>query len=283
MSLSSDRMALARAQKAIADLRTKDAAEAQKEVSANGRANAAAQAASKTTSLSSAQSKIREAERYQKAAADCSKKRAKIATDLARKTTELNRLQERVSKSEDMQRKQDAKQIQDLTRRLTNQKRSFQSELEGLAGRSHQVEHNISLISAEYDVFISHASEDKDEFVRDFARALKERGLTVWYDEHSLKWGDSLRREIDKGLAASRFGVVVLSKHFFAKEWPQTELDGLMSKELAGEGRILPIWHNISKDAVLKASPILGNKLAMNTAMQTVHEIADELQKLCAS
>ena len=68
-----------------------------------------------------------------------------------------------------------------------------------------------------FDVFISHASEDKDAIVRPLAIALQQHGLEVWYDEFELRIGDSLRRKIDKGLAHSRFGVVVLSQYFFAK------------------------------------------------------------------
>jgi len=63
----------------------------------------------------------------------------------------------------------------------------------------------------EYDVFISHASEDKDDVVRPLAHALQDGGLKVWYDEFELKIGDSLRRKIDSGLAKSRFGIVALS------------------------------------------------------------------------
>ncbi len=61
-----------------------------------------------------------------------------------------------------------------------------------------------------YDIFISHASEDKDDFVRPLAIALIEKGFKVWYDELSLDVGDSLRQSIDKGLKNSRFGLVWL-------------------------------------------------------------------------
>lgn len=113
-----------------------------------------------------------------------------------------------------------------------------------------------------WDVFISHASEDKDEFVRPLATALRDSGLDVWYDESSLKVGDSLRRAIDYGLANSRFGVVVLSPRFFEKEWPQQELDGLTSMETAGVKVILPVWHNIGFEEVRRHSPILAGRVA---------------------
>ncbi|WP_317235633.1 toll/interleukin-1 receptor domain-containing protein [Belliella filtrata] len=128
-----------------------------------------------------------------------------------------------------------------------------------------------------YDVFVSHASEDKDEFVRDFVKQLQENGLKVWYDEFTLRVGDSLRRSIDNGLRNSRYGIVVLSEAFFSKEWPQRELDGLFAREVNGEKVILPIWHKISKNEVMEFSPIIADMLALNTSSFTIEEIAKEI------
>lgn len=132
-------------------------------------------------------------------------------------------------------------------------------------------------IHKSYDVFISHASEDKDEVVRPLAISLQSEGLTVWYDEFELKIGDSLRRKIDKGLANSRFGIVVLSKDFIKKGWTNYELDGIITKSLTGEQVVLPIWHNITKKEVIDFSPSLADKLARNTSAYTVEEIAKEI------
>lgn len=131
----------------------------------------------------------------------------------------------------------------------------------------------------DYDVFISHASEDKDAIVRDLAAALADEGLDVWYDEFELRIGSSLRRSIDQGLANSRFGVVVLSTAFFNRDWPNYELDGLVTREMASGGQqlILPIWHNVTKDEVIRYSPSLADKLALRTADSTVSEIAAEI------
>lgn len=134
-----------------------------------------------------------------------------------------------------------------------------------------------------YDVFISHASEDKDEVVRPLVYALQSEGLTVWYDEFEMKIGDSLRRKIDKGLVNSKFGVVVLSKDFIKKGWTNYELDGIISKAVTGEQVILPIWHNITKKEVIDFSPSLSDKLARNTAAYTVEEIATEIAELINS
>jgi hypothetical protein len=88
-----------------------------------------------------------------------------------------------------------------------------------------------------YDAFISHASEDKTSLVRPLAKALGAMGFRIWYDEFELRVGDSLRQSIDRGLVNSRYGVVVLSPSFFAKNWPQYELNGLTAPELEGHNR----------------------------------------------
>lgn len=134
--------------------------------------------------------------------------------------------------------------------------------------------------SGTYDVFISHASEDKDEVVRPLATCLQNGGLRVWYDEFALKIGDSLRRKIDHGLANSRFGLVVLSPAFIGKGWTNYELDGLVTRANTGEQVLLPIWHKLSKQEVIAFSPSLADKLARNTGIHTVDEIAAEIIEL---
>lgn len=127
------------------------------------------------------------------------------------------------------------------------------------------------------DVFISHASEDKDAVVRPLANTLRDGGLDVWYDEFELRIGDSLRRKIDEGLARSRFGVVVLSRAFLGRGWANYELDGLVTRAVTGDQILLPVWHGITKQEVIDYSPSLADKLARNTATHTVEEIATEI------
>lgn len=131
----------------------------------------------------------------------------------------------------------------------------------------------------EWDVFISHASEDKDAIARPLADALRAKGLRVWYDEFSLEVGDSLRQSIDRGLAKSRFGVVILSAHFFAKHWPQTELNGLATREVDGEKVILPVWHNITFEEVRRHSPTLADRIAVD-AKQGLGNVITQLMKV---
>lgn len=135
-------------------------------------------------------------------------------------------------------------------------------------------------IIRKYDVFISHASEDKNEVVRPLALALQVKQLRVWYDEFELKIGDSLRQKIDKGLVNSRFGIVVLSKNFIRKGWTNYELDGIITKSISGQQVVLPIWHNITKQEVIDYSPSLADKVARNTAVYTIEEIAKEIAEV---
>lgn len=138
--------------------------------------------------------------------------------------------------------------------------------LEELGGEHSSSTHDRELENA-WDAFVSHASEDKDAFVRPLAEALRTQGLRVWYDEFSLTVGDSLRRSIDRGLAHSRFGIVVLSPNFFSKEWPQKELDGLVAREVDGRKVILPVWHGVDAEAIRKFSPLLADRVAVSSAV----------------
>jgi hypothetical protein len=117
-----------------------------------------------------------------------------------------------------------------------------------------------------YDVFISHASEDKDAIARPLFKALQARGVSVWFDEAELTLGDSLRRKIDDGLARCRYGIVILSPSFLEKEWPQRELDGLVARETAsGQKALLPVWHELTREMLLRHSPTLADRLAADT------------------
>lgn len=134
-----------------------------------------------------------------------------------------------------------------------------------------------------FDMFLSHASEDKDTIARPLHQALTAAGVSVWFDEAVLKLGDSLRRKIDEGLARCKYGIVVLSPSFFAKHWPQRELDGLVAKEItSGEKGILPIWHEIDQKGVAEYSPTLADRLAIPSSKginEIVRQILDVLKK----
>jgi hypothetical protein len=130
-----------------------------------------------------------------------------------------------------------------------------------------------------HDVFICHCSEDKEDFVRPLAKALRAHHLDVWYDEFALTIGDSLREAIDRGLAESRFGIVVLSPDFFRKRWTQRELNGLVAREISEERQlILPIWHHINRDEIVRYSPPLADVFAASSVLG-VDAVVDVLLK----
>ena len=131
-------------------------------------------------------------------------------------------------------------------------------------------------MAMEYDVFISHASEDKLDVALPLFSHLTNLGLRVWIDEFELTLGDSLRRKIDQGLAKSKFGVVILSPAFFEKEWPNKELDGLVAREDGTDKVILPIWHNVGAGEIVWYSPMLADKLAVSTS-RGLDYVADQI------
>ncbi len=137
-------------------------------------------------------------------------------------------------------------------------------------------------VEQKWDVFISHASEDQDEIARPLAAELKERGLRVWFAEFSLTVGDSLRQSIDWGLASSRFGIVILSKYFFEKHWPQQELNGLATREVDGKKVILPVWHNVTVDEIRDSSPMLADRLGVDTEKGLPHVVQELLRAIAA-
>ena len=132
--------------------------------------------------------------------------------------------------------------------------------------------------AAEFDVFISHATEDKG-FAGPLARGLRMAGLRVWFDDFELRLGDSLNERINYGLSRSRYGVVVISPTFFEKHWTRLEMNGFVARQTAGEQVILPIWHRITKDEVIKQAPPLADIVSLNSSTQSMDVIVNAIVK----
>ena len=265
--------------KEIANLQKTDAQEIRKEAGIQSKMNRANEAATRARNTSTFHNKLKEAERFSKDLAVVKKKRAEIFGKIADKSKQLTIYEERQAREDEKKRKK----IADEQRRFIREQEEHERNV------TNEIRRRVSLtllsdpdthVQESYDFFISHANEDKDSFVRGLAEALQDKGARVWYDEFTLRVGDSLRRQIDKGLKNSRFGIVVLSKHFFMKEWAQKELDGLSSLEASGDTRILPIWHEISKGEIVRHSPMLSDKVALNSSLNSTEEIADKLLEL---
>lgn len=270
-------------EKDIADLQKKIADENKKENDRVKQIDTVNRSINKNTTLSTLQSKQRQIQGYQNDIYNFKKKIADYQKQIASKSVELGRKKQDLRKAEENEQKKIQKEQLDFQKKLQQDIQIQKRQLEFLVNQNYSSK--IEIIESidnnkEFDFFISHASEDKDEIVRDLADALKENGFEVWYDEFELKIGDSLRKKIDNGLSKSRFGIVIISPSFVKKNWTEYELNGMVAREMNGHKVILPIWHKISKDEVLKFSPTLADKMALNTSIHTIQDIINSLKEL---
>lgn len=291
MSISTITSTIARLQKDLSDIASKVSQEIKKEVALYSRINQIQRSITKSTSASSLSSKLSEVERKQKEIAAISAAKAALAKKEAEKSSALLKARQELVKEEEKERKRIAaarerelKKEIELEKQRQRDQLSFQRELNSELSATSVLSRRLETIAppnqeveVEYDLFISHASEDKEELVRPLAVALEGLGVKVWYDEFTLKVGDSLRRSIDGGLSNSRFGTVILSSSFFSKNWTQYELDGMTAKEMDGRKMILPIWHKVTKNEVMKFSPTLADKVALNSSIHSIEEIAQQI------
>lgn len=248
-------------------LQSKVAQESKKEAEARKRSSQEQARAAKASSVSSMASAKRQAERHEKDANDAVQRRARIELEIARKTEELYRRQTAVDKARtDVLRK--------LDRQTQSENQRRQSEL--LAGMASMASNASAEPERAYDFFISHSSVDKAAVVKPLYDEITALGCSVWLDEAEIKVGASIRVEIDRGLRNSRFGIVVLSRAFLGgSTWTQRELDGLfLTEETKKESRILPLWHDVTKEEVAEYSPMLAARAALKTADYTIREIA---------
>jgi len=278
MSINSLTSNIDRLERDIANLERQKSTESDKEVRVNKNIDSLTDQANRTTSPSTIKNKLNQIRTKQTELGRIEKKKAEISKKIADKNKQLRKYQIDLNKEQEKERKKiEREQIEfqrNLTKEIEKQKR--------LASETIRIQKTeiIKATNKEYDVFISHSSADKEDFVRPLAIELQNLGLKVWYDEFELKIGDSLRRSIDQGLINSKYGLVVLSASFFKRNWTQYELDGFVNKEMNGYKVILPIWHKVSKDEVQNFSPSLADKVALNSSIYSIKEIAEEINEL---
>lgn len=289
MSVSTLSNTITRLQKEVADIHHKISLETKKEADCSSRIGQIERSITKNTSISTLKSKSAEIQRKQSEIAKIQIKKAALIKTLSTKEGQLLKNKQDLLKEEERERKKLADFTKKQQKEQLNYQRQLQSEIKQTATLATSAQEQINLqdspvrTQTQYDLFISHASEDKEEFVRPLAETLENIGVKVWYDEFTLKVGDSLRQSIDQGLVNSRFGTVILSSAFCSKNWTQYELDSMVAREMHGHKMILPIWHKIKKDEVMKFSPSLADKVALNTSMQSIEEIAGQLAEVILS
>lgn len=263
--------------KDIADLEKKKAAADRKATNEKSKANGISW--SKNASDSTIKSKMRQIDSHNKAALRAQDESADLQKKIADKRKKRNDAYTRLQKEQKTEQKKQDKAVK-------NMRQMYEERIVELEKRSmpivQSVDHSDGQPEPEYDVFISHAWEDKKDFVDELADELQKAGFKVWYDTDRIKWGDSMRQKIDEGLSHSKFGIVVLSPSYIApgKYWTKAELDALFSLESVNGKMLLPIWHNLTKQDVMNFSPIIASRKAMTTATMTAKDIAGELALL---
>ena len=265
--------------KEIADLEKKKAAKDKDIASLQSKIVSTQKSINKNTSQVSLNSKRRQIASCESDIAKKSKDSADFGKKIAEKKKKRSDTYLKLQKEQQNEQKKQDRASQRLQASYKNRIDELQQQLAKSVVLPQQ---NNSESEEEYDVFVSHAWEDKEEFVDEFVDELKKQGLKVWYDTNKLKWGDSMREKIDKGLAKSRYGVVVLSPNYIAesKYWTKAELNGLFQIESINGKVILPIWHNLTKKQIVEYSPIIADRKAMTTASMTAEEIAVQLKEL---
>ena len=271
--------------KEIADLEKKQASADKK--AADEKKKVASVTISKNASASTIKSKMNQIARYNDASNKATSESADLAKKIADKRKKRNDAYLKLQKEQQNEQKKQDKKIKNMQKSYERKITDLSSQMMGsLHERVVSVtpEINVSNFEEElqYDVFVSHAWEDKEDFVEEFIQELRDLEIRVWYDKSRIKWGDSMRAKIDEGLKKSRFGVAVLSPNYIAegKYWTKAELDGLFQMESVNGKTLLPIWHKLTKKEVMDYSPIIASKLAMNTASMTAKEIAEKLKEL---
>lgn len=274
-----------RIEKDIADLQKKIADESKKELAKSKQIDTVARSINKNTSASSLSMKQRQIQGYEKDIQNYRSKIAEYQKKVASKSAELGKKKQELLKAQQKEQKKLQDEQLSFQRKLQEDIAIQKSQLKTLIGMNYSSQNDSenneeAITNKQYDFFISHASEDKDDIVRDLAEALRNSGFEVWYDEFELKIGDSLRKKIDYGLSNANYGIVIVSPSFVKKNWTEYELNGMVAREMNGHKVILPIWHKISKDEVLKFSPTLADKLALNTSIHTIDDIVQNLKSL---
>lgn len=277
MSTEQTRRSLNQLDKELADLEKKLAEEAKKEADKMKRISDIQASITKNTSASSLQSKARQMQNYQSEIAKIRKNAADISAKIANKRKKRADMAVKLQKEEMDDLCKAEKERESINNKYKKQITSLMEQISKQPINPQPLSTLYAITEEEYDVFLSHATEDKESFANEFHDELRKLGTKVWYDDISMGWGDSLRARIDAGLLKSKYGIVVISRDYIRKGWTQYELDGLFQIEMTRGKTILPIWHNITKKEVQDFSPSLAGRLALSSSMFTPQEIAEKL------
>lgn len=114
--------------------------------------------------------------------------------------------------------------------------------------------------------FISHDSRDKDLIASVIANELQKRMIPIWYDEYSLRLGDSLRESIEKGLKECKKCILILSPNFIENlGWTKVEFNTIFTREIIEtKNLVLPVWAGVTKEEIYDYCPLLVDRVGVN-------------------
>ncbi len=219
-----------------------------------------------------------------------SRERTKAEEVLAGRHREVARLEEKVAREQAQEDQRAAARQRQLDReqersrlRLERGLSATTAELGDLSTRVAELETVVldrvreavaaDPVIREHDVFLSHAGPDK-QVAGELYEELSARGLDVWFDGAELRLGESLTRQIDRGIARSRVGVVLVTEAFLeGRQWTEREVGGLMS----GRRRVIPVLEGVSFDDLAGYSPLLADLVGLSTETEGFGEIAEQI------
>lgn len=212
---------------------------------------------------------------------------------IVKKQKELSKLYEDYSKSEKTINetrtkldKEQAKQQYKLDKTINNSKKYNHNLMAQLLSNSDQINALSKQVKAtakqkeliEFDVFLSHSSLDKEEYVSELSNKLTNKGLKVFEDEKVFEIGQSQTQMMNMGILNSRFVVVFLSRNFIESGWSKYEFISFLNREINEDNIIiLPIWHEISIEEVREYNPYLVDKHALSTSKCSIDEMVEKI------
>lgn len=137
------------------------------------------------------------------------------------------------------------------------------------------VEPKTTKVFRKYDLFLSHANKDKEDFVDELFVSLDKLGIRIFYDTKSIQWGDNWKDRILDGVSKSEFAIIVISKNFFDREWTEKELYELLNRQNESKQKIvLPILKGITVEELRSKYPLVANIQAINSNDYSCDSIA---------
>lgn len=220
--------------------------------------------------------------RLQKKMIDLDKKKSKLTVEYTKVNKEIERYKKKVAQEQ-------SKQHNELSKLI---KQQSQINYEGVSGLNNVSDKITELAEAvkrsqqqksriEYDVFLSHSSLDKEDYVSEISEKLSEKGFKVFEDVKVFKIGHSQIDMMNEGILNSKFVVVFLSKNFIKSGWSDYEFKGFLNREIKEERVIiLPIWHEVTYEEVKQYNPVLVDKFALSTDKFNIDEIVENISDL---